>query len=143
MTVLTRSAKLPYSAESMYRLVNNVKEYANFLPYCSKGTVIEQGEDYVIAALELTVMGVSKSFTTKNVLCPPNRIEMEHVEGPFKHLRGAWTFEELPSGGCLIELSLDFEVHNSLSGIFFGKVYRKVADELVDSFTKRAHELNQ
>ncbi len=141
MTVLTRSAKLPYSAESMYQLVNDVKEYANFLPYCSKGEVIEEGDGYVVASLELSAMGASKSFTTRNTLYPSTRIEMEHVEGPFKHLRGAWTFENLPSGGCFVELSLDFEVHNSLSGLFFGKIYKKVADELVESFTNRAHEL--
>ncbi len=143
MTVLVRSSVVPYTAEAMYNLINDVKSYAEFLPYCSGGKVIEQDDSHMVATIELCAAGICKSFTTHNVLYPYHRVEMQHMDGPFKHLHGAWTFTDLPEGGCKVELTLDFEVHRSLSGIFFGQLYKKVADELVKSFHDRAHVLHQ
>ena len=67
---------------------------------------------------------------------------MEHVDGPFKHLNGAWTFTPSDDQGCKIELNLDFEVNGGgLKAKLFGMFFNKAADKMVDAFSQRAEQL--
>jgi ribosome-associated toxin RatA of RatAB toxin-antitoxin module len=43
MPQISRSALVPYSAEQMYELVNDVKSYPQFLPGCTGSRVLESG----------------------------------------------------------------------------------------------------
>ena len=38
---INRSALVPYSAEQMFELVNNVEKYPEFLPWCGGSAVLE------------------------------------------------------------------------------------------------------
>lgn len=42
MTAVSRSALLPYSAAEVFRLVNDVARYRDFLPFCIASEVLEQ-----------------------------------------------------------------------------------------------------
>ena len=141
MTTLHRAAVVPYSAEEMYKLINDIDSYPRFLPWCTNTKVLQRTDEEVVATIELAAAGMHKSFTTQNKLTPNYRIEMHHKEGPFKHLSGTWTLEPLASGGCEVLLDLDFEVHSGIAGMVFGMLYNKVADKLVESFSTRATEL--
>ncbi|OGT31270.1 MAG: hypothetical protein A3E87_10185 [Gammaproteobacteria bacterium RIFCSPHIGHO2_12_FULL_35_23] len=140
MTTLHRLAMVPYSAENMYRLIDDIESYPNFLPWCTQTKILEKNDQEIIATIELSAAGMHKSFTTRNKLIPNQRIEMQHVEGPFKHLSGVWTLIPVAKG-CQVKLDLEFEVHSGLAGKIFGMLYNKVADKLVESFCEQADKL--
>jgi ribosome-associated toxin RatA of RatAB toxin-antitoxin module len=141
MQKLQRQASVPFSAKQMYDLINDVDAYVDFLPYCSNSAVLEdEGDNQVLASVEVSAAGVNTTFVTRNKLTPCSHIEMEHVEGPFKRLFGAWTFSE-KDGQCHIDLSLEFEVKSGLKAKLFGMFYNKVADKLVSTFCERAQQL--
>jgi ribosome-associated toxin RatA of RatAB toxin-antitoxin module len=141
MTRIHKSALVPYSAEQMYTLVDDIPAYPEFLPWCSSSKEINRGENEVEASLDIAHSGVHKSFTTRNRLEINKTIEMQLVEGPFKHLHGIWRFEPLGDAGSKVMLDLEFEFSSKLLGMTFGPLFSKIASSLVDAFIQRAQKV--
>jgi ribosome-associated toxin RatA of RatAB toxin-antitoxin module len=136
---VNRSALLPYPAADVFEIVNDVKRYPEFLPWCSDVEIIEQSSDEVVAALSLSASGLTETFTTRNLLTRFEKIEMVLVSGPFRSLSGGWTFTRLGDEGCRVELSLDYQFSGVKS--LLNSVFSKAADQMVDAFCGRAHQL--
>ena len=141
MTTIHKSALVPYSAEQMYTLVDDIPAYPEFLPWCSGSKEITRREDEVEASLDIAHSGVHKSFTTRNRLEKNRSIEMQLVEGPFKHLNGVWRFEPLGDAGSKVVLDLEFDFSSKLLGMTFGPIFSKIAGSLVDAFIQRAQKI--
>lgn len=135
---ISRSALVTHSAMDMYKLVEAVPAYPQFLSWCTDTTVHEQCSERQKASLTVLVAGVRQSFTTINSLVQGERVEMKLLEGPFKNLQGEWTFVQLGEDGCKISLELDFEISRGPMAKLFGKGFGKIADRLVEDFCRRA-----
>jgi ribosome-associated toxin RatA of RatAB toxin-antitoxin module len=138
MPTIKRSALVPYRPEEMFSLVDDVKSYPQFLPWCKNASELSRNDDEVRASLDLARGGFEKSFVTCNRLQKNKMIEIRLIEGPFRHLDGFWHFETLGDSGCKVSLDLDFEFSNKLVGMAFGPLFNQIANTLVDSFCKRA-----
>ena len=138
MPQISRSALVPFSAEQMYKLVNDVISYPSFLPGCVGSRIISHHDDEMTAAVEVSKAGISKTFVTKNILEDNKCIHMQLVEGPFSKLSGGWRFIPLSADACKIEFHLDFEFTNKLIELAFGKVFKELANNMVQAFTLRA-----
>ncbi|HHR5880467.1 type II toxin-antitoxin system RatA family toxin [Providencia alcalifaciens] len=138
MPQISRSALVPFSAEQMYKLVNDVISYPSFLPGCVGSRIISQNSDEMTASVEVSKAGISKTFITKNTLEENKRIQMQLVEGPFRALTGGWQFIPLSADACKIEFHLDFEFTNKLVELAFGKIFKELANNMVQAFTSRA-----
>ena len=138
---IKRSALVTYSAMDMYKLVEDVPVYPQFLSWCTHTLVHEQGSDFQKASLTVVVAGIRQSFTTLNALHIGERVEMKLLEGPFKNLQGEWRFIPLGDAGCKICLELDFEMTAGPMSKLFGKGFGKIADRLVDDFCRRAEKV--
>ena len=138
---INRSALVPYSAEQMFELVNNVEKYPEFLPWCGGSAVLEDHGDVTVASVTIAFKGVHKTFSTRNRLSPPEKLQLEMVDGPFSRLQGTWRFKALDTNACKISLDLDFDFSNRVVGAVIGPVFKKIADTMIDSFAKRAEEL--
>ncbi|WP_413113954.1 SRPBCC family protein [Thaumasiovibrio sp. DFM-14] len=141
MPQISRTALVPFSAQQMFELVNNVAAYPEFLPGCVGSTVHEQSEAHMRASVDVAKAGVCKTFTTYNVLNRFQRIEMQLVEGPFKKLVGGWQFTELDAQACKVELQLEFEFTNRLVEMAFGQVFKELTGNMVQAFTQRAKKV--
>jgi ribosome-associated toxin RatA of RatAB toxin-antitoxin module len=138
MTVIHRSALVPYSAAEMYALVADIPSYPQFLPWCGGARVLSRDEDMVVAAVDIAYGGAHKTFTTRNFMQQDKMLEIELVEGPFSHLHGYWRFEVLEPQACKVSLDLDFEVASRLLAMALNPVFTGIANQLVDSFAQRA-----
>lgn len=141
MTTITRSALVMFTAEQMYELVNDVEAYPEFLPGCSATELLSKTDSELQATLTIKKAGVNQSFTTKNALQFPHRMEMTLVDGPFSRFVGVWHFDRLSDEACKVSLDMDFEVNNKLAGIALGAVFKQVASSMVDAFVKRASQI--
>lgn len=136
-----KNAIMPYSAEAMYQLVADVETYPQFLPWCRHAEARPAGKDAVEASLEIARGPVRKKFTTRNLMRPGSAIEMDLVDGPFKHLKGRWQFTALGNQGSKIELHLEFDFASRLLRSSVGPVFNHIAETMVSAFCKRAHEI--
>ena len=141
MRKVSRNALVPYSAAQMYELVKDVEKYPSFLPWCNDAEVHINGDDYIEASLELRRGKISKRFRTRNVLQPDESLGIELVGGPFRHMSGGWTFQQLGDAGCKVALVLEFEFESRATDMIFGRFFENTCNSLVDSFTRRAAEM--
>lgn len=137
MTVVKKSRVVSYSCEQMFHLVNEIEEYAKFLPYCSESIVHHRDNDEVQATLVIGAAGMSKSFTTRNRLQTNKMIEIRLVDGPFSHLEGFWRFDEIDNG-CQVSFDLEFEFAGRMFSMLLGPLFEQITDKMVDAFCDRA-----
>ncbi len=141
MTRIHKTALVPYKVEEMFTIVNGIREYPKFLPWCKSVTIHSETESNIVATIQMGGAGLEKAFTTTNVIQPNKRIEMRLLKGPFSHLSGDWEFQSLGNDGSKISLDLEFNISNPLLRLSLGPVFSKIANSLVDAFIKRANEL--
>ena len=138
MTTISKNALVSYSPEQMFKLIDDIEAYSDFLPWCAKATEISRDEKNVEASILISHSGLNKEFTTQNKNTAYEKIEMHLVNGPFKNLDGVWLFEPLGETACKISLNLEFEFSSKIITISLGPVFSKIANSLVDAFIKRA-----
>ena len=141
MDSIDRSALLPYTPHEMFVLVTDAAAYPQFLPWCCGAEVLSYENNEMVARLDFSVGGVSKSFSTRNRHRPDAEVEIELVDGPFSHLQGRWLFQPLGEQGCKISLFLEYDFSSKMVGMVVGPVFSQIANSLVDAFQKRAVEV--
>jgi len=129
---------VPYSAEQMYQLVNQVDDYPKFLNWCSDASILKQTSDQIIASVEINKSGFNQSFTTINTLTPNQRIDMKLKEGMFKQLNGTWVFTKLNDQACKIELSLNFSFSSKILDLAISPIFTSIANSQLEAFVARA-----
>jgi ribosome-associated toxin RatA of RatAB toxin-antitoxin module len=140
MREVNRSALVPYTAEQMFALVEDIERYPDFVPWVVAAQVIERTPDAVVGRLEMQRSGVREKFTTRNVLTRPKEIAMTLVEGPFRTLEGRWTFEPIAERGVKVSLSVRFEFASAVLGLLLSRSFEKNFSELINAFVERARE---
>lgn len=138
MSRIEKSLQIGYSAEQMYALVNDIESYPEFLPWCKQATVHYKQADELKASLVLAKGPLQRSLTTLNRMQPNQRIDMNYVDGPFKHCRGCWQFLPKADGQCQIDFHLEYEFNNKLAAFSLEPVFKPIASTLVDAFYERA-----
>ena len=141
-THIQRSALLPYPAQALYDLVNDVARYPEFLPWCSSTKVRESTDVLMVASLEVAKAGLSQHLVTRNTLTPGQQIEMNLEEGPFTQLHGLWVFKPLGEKACKISLDLSFDYAGPIVRATLGPLFNQAANTLVDAFCQRAKQLH-
>ncbi|MCW8873494.1 MAG: type II toxin-antitoxin system RatA family toxin [Xanthomonadales bacterium] len=135
---IRRSALVLHPAMDMFRLVQDVPAYPEFLGWCASSQVHEQTAEHQVATLVVKVSGVTQSFTTHNRFVPGERLTLSLVDGPFRHLTGEWLFEPLGSEGSKVTLVLSFDFSSKVLSSAFRRGFTHIADRLVSEFSQRA-----
>ncbi len=141
MPQVERAALLPYSAEQMYQLVNDVERYPQFLPGCGNARLLSSSENELVAMIEIAKAGMRRWFTTRNRMVPGRRIELTLVDGPFRSLQGYWSFEPVDAHCCRVTLSMRFEFSNPLLAVAIGGIFSQMVSGMVEAFNRRAAEV--
>ena len=138
MKTIEKSVLIWFSAQEMFNLVVDVDSYPAFLPWCDKTEILEQTPDAMTARIGMAFGGLHKSFTTRNTHVAGRQVQLNLVDGPFKHLHGEWNFVPLgEERACRIEHKLSYSF-DSMFGALVGPVFDRIAATLVDAFVKRA-----
>ena len=139
MASVHKTVLLWYSPQQMYRLVEDVASYPQFLPWCGGVEVHEASAQCMRATLRIDFKGVRQSFTTRNAQIPDREIRMHLVEGPFSALQGLWSFTPLQDGkACQVDFELDYHFSSRLAEAVIGPVFSHIAKTFVDAFVRRA-----
>ncbi|WP_028451214.1 type II toxin-antitoxin system RatA family toxin [Chitinilyticum aquatile] len=140
MQCIRKSVLVPHSAAQMYELVARCEDYPKFLPWCGGVEVHERSEAVLDVTVRIEFMKISSHFRTRDLLTE-NRIDMEFVDGPFRHLNGIWQFTPLMEDACKIEFELDYEFSSKTLEAVIGPVFNKITSTFVDAFIKQADKL--
>lgn len=138
MREVTRSALVPYTAEQMFALVEDIESYPEFVPWISAAEKLQATADEVTGRLEMERAGVRETFTTRNFLKRPTEMLMTLVDGPFKTFEGRWSFTILGDKGVKVGLTIRFEFANAMLGMLLSRSFEKNCGEMIDAFVARA-----
>jgi ribosome-associated toxin RatA of RatAB toxin-antitoxin module len=138
MKRISRSAIVERSAADLYALVQDIEAYPEFLPWCLAAQVRERSPHRTVATLSVGMKGLRQSFTTENVDCEGESIDMKLLEGPFKRFSAHWRFKALGRHAAKIEFSLGYEFANRIVARALDPLFERIANTTVDAFTRRA-----
>lgn len=141
MIEIHRSALVLVSAERLFSLINDIESYPAFLDGVAEAQVLSQSETEMLGKLVIRKAGVERTLVTRNQLTNPSRIEMVLEEGPLDALTGIWSIQALNDQGCKVSLDLSFSAGSGLKSFTFNRVFKQVADSMVNAFVERAHSL--
>ena len=136
-----------YSAGQMYRLVADVDAYAEFLPWCAASRIfqrtrLEDGDELVLARLIIAFRVFREGFTSRVVLRPgQGRIDVEYLDGPFRHLDTHWRFEPVSETSCEVDFRVDFAFRSAVLDRIVGGLFHHAMERIVAAFEDRAREL--
>jgi len=141
MRNVKRSALVPFSADEMFVLVDDVEAYPDFLPWCNSVEVHFRDTDIVEATLEMHRGSISKHFRTRNTSVRGESMDIRLVAGPFRALAGGWTFTQLGDAGCKVALQLEFEFASRAVDMVLGSFFEVTCNSLVEAFVRRANAI--
>ena len=141
MVGIRETRVLPYSAEQMFDLVADVKNYGKFLPWVVATRIRSDSETEMVADMVVGFKSLRESFTSKVFKDRAKRIEVLYLDGPLSDLDNIWTFRAIDENNCEVGFSADFQFKNkvfqALAGQYFDRAFRK----MVAAFEQRAFEL--
>jgi len=138
MAQVNKTVLIHHTAEEMFALVDDVKKYPEFLPWCGGVDLIAQDEASTTATLHIAYHGLHQKFTTENHKTYPSQMDIQLKNGPFKHLEGVWKFIPLSDEACKIEFMLNYEFANGFLEKIIAPVFSHIANTFVDGFVARA-----
>lgn len=144
MKKLLKSVLIWYSPEEMFRLVTDVDQYKNFLPWCHQSKVLQSNGLEMDAEVGIGMAGLNQVFVTHNTHIENREVHMKLIKGPFSNLDGTWTFEPVGDNSqraCKVTLSLEYGFSSATLAAVVGPVFDKIAASLVDAFVKRAEQV--
>ena len=141
MNQVRRTAIVPFSADQMYALVNDIESYPEFLPWCSNARVLTRQDDTLTASVSMALGRFRHTFTTANTMQPGRQIAVRLLSGPFRQLEGTWDLTPAGDYACEVRLEMQFEFKNRLLELSFAKVFSQIVGSLVGAFTRRAGEI--
>lgn len=141
MSLVERSALLPYAAAEIYALVNDVARYREFLPFCIASEVLSQEGQEMTARIAFSRLGMAQALVTRNRLQAPERIDMTLESGPFEALRGQWQFQALQASACKVSFRVEFKVQARFLQFAASSALNQAAGQAVEAFQRRAVQI--
>ncbi len=141
MADVHKTVLVPYSAETMFNLVDQAERYPEFLPWCGGVDLHWRNETSTSATLHIDYHGIKQNFTTENAKAFPTLMDIKLVNGPFRHLEGVWKFIPLAEDACKIEFRLHYEFSSPLLEKIIAPVFNHIANTFVDAFVERAEKI--
>lgn len=141
MAEVKKIVLIEFTPAQMFKLVDLVEEYQQFLPWCGGAVVLERTEMVTSATIHINYHGIKAHFTTENTKLAPLEMHIRLKEGPFRHLDGNWLFTPLGETACKIEFNMKYQFASKLLEKALGPVFNHIANTFVDSFVKRAEQV--
>ncbi len=140
--------RVRHSADDMFRLVADVEAYPGFVPLCQSLKVrgrrtLPDGRTVLIADMTVAYKVVRESFTSRVTLDPEHRrIDVEYLDGPFRHLENRWTFMPTATSEVSeIRFFISYEFKSRALGALMGTVFDGAFRRFAEAFEARADQV--
>ena len=133
---------LYFTPKQLFDLVSDVDSYHEFLPWCLASRVTKREKNILIGDLIVGFKLYREKFSSKVVLFEPNKINVDYIKGPFKHLNNTWEFKSLNNGQHTeVSFFIDFQFKSKLLETLIGTLFHDAVKKMIFAFEKRAEEI--
>lgn len=142
-TTITTERILPFAPADLCRLVGDVREYPQFIPYLLSLRVVREeprdagGWEGVAEAI-VGWRAIRERFAT-TVRCEPAKgeVDVSLVSGPFHALDNRWRFERHEEG-ALVKFWIAYQFKNPILNAVVSANKDKVATRIMTAFEREA-----
>lgn len=133
------SQLLKLESQSVFNEIANFENYENFIPGCSKASLLEKNEDYEIGELKFDFLLRQYSIKSKNIISDKD-IKIEQVEGPFETFEGHWSVYTKGDQLCEVVFRAKFKLPFLLDNLVPDNVIEKFCEAALKSFLERVNK---
>jgi coenzyme Q-binding protein COQ10 len=134
-------ATLAYSAEELFAVVANIKDYPSFVPWCSGARILQEDLQQIIADLVIGFGPFQETFRSEVTLDRPRQVKVQALEGPLEHLNNTWTFTPI-GDRTHVDFIIDFQFKSHLLDHVANEMFYQAATRMMSAFGSRAHLLH-
>ena len=142
MVRVERSALMAFTPQQLLALVQDVECYPEFLPGCIAATTEVATDESMQAGLKFKLAGLTESFVTENRVSTSAegslQLHMRLLKGPFKSLKGQWSFQPLGEAACKVSLAVELDWGTWSLGRLLAPQIERAVGEVMGSFKQRA-----
>src|SRR6202035_4552865 len=132
---------LAYSADELFAVVADVKDYPAFVPWCGGARIHREDHREIIAGLVIGFGPFQESFTSQVTLDRPRQVLVHAVDRPLEHLTNTWTFT--PVGDAThVDFIIDFQFKSHLLDHVANGMFYQAATRMMSAFESRVHLLH-
>ncbi len=136
---------IPCKKNDLINMILDIEKYPEFVPWCLKGKIHrkENLKDIIEMEADLTVGKKFLNQTYKSHVTfykDKDKIIVNNIGGPLKHLKNEWTFKEL-NNGTQLEFFVDFELKNPVLNSIMQKSFQLGLNKIAKAFEERAIRL--
>jgi ribosome-associated toxin RatA of RatAB toxin-antitoxin module len=141
MKKIYKEEEINVDVETIFNLINEVENYPDFLPWCTKTEVTKESENINIGKIFISKSFIKWNFSTKNTIDVNKSITLSLVDGPFDELNGQWSFKTIDSNNTHVTLEIDYKFKNSLIEISIEPIFSTIMNSILKSFIDQAFKI--
>ena len=124
--------------ETIFNLINDIKSYPNYLPWCTKTEVSEESDNSIIGKIFISKSFINWNFSTKNIVKKNKSISLELVDGPFESLNGTWSFLPTDKFNTKVSLEINYQFKSSIIELSIEPIFTSIMNSILKSFVQEA-----
>ena len=136
---------IPCKKNQLIEMVLDIEKYPEFVPWCIEGKIYDknESEDLIVFNGDLKVGKSLMNETFSSHVSKKkekDKIIVNNVDGPLKHLKNEWIFKEV-NNATQLEFLIDFELKNPILNAIVKKSFELGLNKIAKSFEERAIKL--
>ena len=124
--------------ETIFKLINDIESYPNYLPWCTKTEVTEKSTNLIIGRIFISKSLINWNFSTKNTIKTNESISLELIDGPFESLTGKWLFSPINDFNTRVSLSINYKFKSSIIELSIEPIFSSIMNSILKSFVQEA-----
>ena len=141
MNYIDKSEDINVDISTIFKLINNVDGYKDFLPWCKNSIIISNIDNIIIGEIEISKNLINWKFKTSNIYTKDKNIKLELVDGPFSHLNGEWNFKKKDNFNTKVSLYLEYQFDNRIIEMSLKPIFSSIMNSILDSFISEAFRI--
>jgi len=135
------SRVINHTPNNLFKLVSDVSNYPEFLPWCLGARIKNQDDNSFEADLIIGFKIYKEIYSSKIFLDNKNKkIDVKYKDGPFENLENYWIFKK-DKNGCKVEFMVDFKFKSIFLQTIMETLFSEAVRRMVKAFETRANEL--
>ena len=137
--------KFNFPKNDLIKLVLDIDNYNEFLPWCKSSKILKIDEDSVKkiihADLEIGYKLIADTYTSEVFFDKKkSEIIVKSLSGPIKKLSNIWSFKDIDEFSCEVNFFIEIELNNLLLNAMFSKFFDVGFEKILSSFEDRAKD---
>ena len=119
-----------------FEVITNFNDYSDFVPGCTRASLISRELPIEIGRLEFKVLGKEYFIESENTI-DDSSITIRQLKGPFEKFEGTWSVAHIDKNSCQIDFEATYELPFLLNAITPEHLANNFSYKIIDSFIRR------